>query len=376
MPHATQTATEPATATGPIKAGILPVKPTTTAASAPVFEPLKPTGLLDKLYAPTELTPVIGTQFDNVDLSKLIEEGDAEVFRELAILIHRRNVVFFRSQSRALSNIELKTLASRLSLRALYPNHPNVGEFGALHIHPTEKHGEDDEISPITAVALKRSRKEGSALASRGWHTDITFEPVPSDIAILNVWEIPPSGGGDTLWASAYEAYDRLTPAYQKFVEGLTAVHSGAHFHKVAERRGIPLHTGVRGHPLNAGPELEAVHPVVRVNPVTGWKGLFVNPVFTRRIVELNQDESETVLKYLFSLFTENHDLAVRFKWDKNAVALWSNTSSLHNVTLDYDGTNRTGHRAVSLGERPYFDAAQGRSRRADLGLGSWFEDQ
>jgi hypothetical protein len=33
----------------------------------------------------------------------------------------------------------------------------------------------------------------------------ITFEPIPSDIALLNVWEVPENGGGDTLWASAYE---------------------------------------------------------------------------------------------------------------------------------------------------------------------------
>jgi len=104
----------------------------------------------------------------------------------------------------------------------------------------------------------------------------ITFEKTPSDYAILKIHTLPESGG-DTLWASAYEAYDRLSPQYQKFLEGLTAVHDASYFKVVAERYGKPLRTGNRGAPDNEGPELKAVHPVIRTNPVTGWKGLFVN---------------------------------------------------------------------------------------------------
>lgn len=37
------------------------------------------------------------------------------------------------------------------------------------------------------------------------------------------------------------------------------------------------------------------------------------------------------MLNYLFTLIKDNHNLQVRFKWDKNDVALWSNTSSFHN---------------------------------------------
>lgn len=48
---------------------------------------------------------------------------------------------------------------------------------------------------------------------------------------------------------------------------------------------------------------------MVRTNPVTGWKGLFVNRGFTKRINELSPDESEQVLGYLFRLTTDNHDL-------------------------------------------------------------------
>lgn len=36
------------------------------------------------------------------------------------------------------------------------------------------------------------------------------------------------------------QAYDRLTPALAKFLEGLTALHDGNHFHKVAELYVLP----------------------------------------------------------------------------------------------------------------------------------------
>jgi len=97
------------------------------------------------------------------------------------------------------------------------------------------------------------------------------------------------------------------------------------------------------------------VHPVVRTNPVTGWKGLFVNRGFTKRINELSPDESEQVLSYLFRLTTDNHDLQVRFKWNKNDVAIWANSSVVHTATWDYEGS-RVGDRVVSLGEQPYYD--------------------
>ncbi|GAA6057856.1 hypothetical protein JCM3770_002723 [Rhodotorula araucariae] len=336
--------------------------------SGSALNPLEPSGALDK-YNPVDLTPVIGRQFTEVQLKDLLEgERSDELLKELAVTIHRRNVVFFKNQQEQLSDEQLKTLARKLGTLS--------GGEGYLHIHPTEKREGDNEISPIRAVDFKRFRGQGSQLASRGHHSDVTFEPVPSDIAILTLTQIPASGGGDTIWTSAYELYDRLTPAFASFLEGLTALNDGSHFHQTVKARGEEIYTDVRGHPLNVGDKLQAVHPVIRINPVTGWKGLFVNPVFTKRIVELNHDESERVLGYLFSLIKENHDAQVRFKWDKNDVALWSNTSSFHNVTLDYLGTDRVGHRAVSLGDKPFFSReAGGKSRREALGLPKWLED-
>ena len=104
----------------------------------------------------------------------------------------------------------------------------------------------------------------------------ITFEKTPSDYAILKIHTLPETGG-DTLWASAYEAYDRLSLPYRTFLEGLTAIHCARRFNTVAARYGRKVRTDERGAPDNIGDDLRAVHPIIRTNPVTGWKGLFVN---------------------------------------------------------------------------------------------------
>lgn len=49
---------------------------------------------------------------------------------------------------------------------------------------------------------------------------------MPSDYAILKITHLPEdNSGGDTLWASGYEVYDRLSPPIQKLADTLTAVH-------------------------------------------------------------------------------------------------------------------------------------------------------
>ena len=93
-----------------------------------------------------------------------------------------------------------------------------------------------------------------------------------------------------------------------------------------------------------------------------------MNKSFTKRILELTEDESANLLDYLARHISENHDLQVRFRWEKDSVAIWDNRSTFHTATLDYGNADREGNRAVSLGEVPYLDP-KSRSRREVLGL-------
>jgi len=257
-----------------------------------------------------------------------------------------------------------------------------------LHIHPafnnTSEFGVDDaNISHISSIARKSYAKHAPQPVPRRydaaqWHSDIQFEPVPADYTSLRLTKLPKTGG-DTLWASGYEIYDRFSEPYQKFFESLTATFIGDGFIKVAESNPelVTLYEQERGSPHNIGRKLSAVHPVVRTNPVTGWKSIFALGSFTKYINELTREESADLLKKFVSVIYENHDVTVRFKWrnqndigksrssnaerkrlEANIVAaIWDNRSFFHSATFDYDSLGeRTGNRAVGIGEIPYLD--------------------
>lgn len=59
------------------------------------------------------------------------------------------------------------------------------------------------------------------------------------------------------------------------------------------------------------------MHPLVRTNPVTGWKSIFAVGNFPKYINELDPEESEDLLRKFYCVILENHDLQVRFKWRK-----------------------------------------------------------
>ena len=140
---------------------------------------------------------------------------------------------------------------------------------------------------------------------------------------MLRMTELPVTGG-DTLWASGYEVYDRISPAYQKFLESLTATYAQPIFNESAQKNNFELYSAERGAPENVGSDLIAIHPVIRTNPVTGWKSVYAVGHHAKRINEVSEAESEHLLQWFLQLIVENHDLQVRFRWaNKNDLAIW-----------------------------------------------------
>lgn len=159
------------------------------------------------------------------------------------------------------------------------------------------------------------------------------------------------------MWASGYEVYDRISKPVQKFLEGLTAG-----FGEIRQRDASdPRFQLPRGHPENTGANMSPTHPVVRTNPVTGWKSLFAVGNHVKQIHGLHEDESRKLQRWFQQIIVENHDLQCRLRWNsRNDVAIWDNRSTFHAATYDTDGWGaegvREGHRVCGIGERPYFD--------------------
>ncbi|EXJ77834.1 hypothetical protein A1O3_08993 [Capronia epimyces CBS 606.96] len=333
--------------------------------------PLKYSGTLDQ-YKSFDVTAVIGREFPELQLSSILNDN-AKV-RDLAITVSERGVVFFRNQDldveaqkllgQKLGELTGKPATSKLHKHALLNSKRGIAvdENGKL----------DDEISVISSdlnrkLHSDRSTPQSTKLGSEGWHSDITFERVPSDYAILKMTLLPPDAGGDTLWASGYEAYDRMSPALRRLAEGLTATHDQPALNNAVNEFGEELIEEERGAPENKGRDFKATHPVIRTNPVTGWKALFGAgfQILHGGIDGVTDRESEILKDYFLQLISQNHDLQVRFRWNKNDVAIWDNRSVFHTATNDYEG-RRQGNRVVSLGEVPYYDP-QSVSRRQAL---------
>lgn len=147
--------------------------------------------------------------------------------------------------------------------------------------------------------------------ASR-WHSDLVHERQPAGVTHLHNDTVP-TVGGDTLWASGYAAYEKLSPLFRKLIDGRTAIYRSAH--PYLDRKNP-----------ETGPQyIEREHPIVRVHPATGWKTLWVNRAMTDRIVGLDKAESDVILGYLYDVYEKNPDIQVRFKWSPRTSALWDN---------------------------------------------------
>lgn len=163
--------------------------------------------------------------------------------------------------------------------------------------------------------ALQATEREANFRQPGGasrWHTDLVHEAQPAGITHLHNDTVP-SIGGDTLWASGYSAYEKLSPAFRKIIDGKTAIYRSAHTYLDRNNK-------------EAGPKyIEREHPLVRVHPATGWKALWVNRAMTSHIVGFDRAESDAILNYLYKVYEENVDIQVRFKWTPRTSALWDN---------------------------------------------------
>lgn len=325
-------------------------------------EPLQLSGALDNVEH-FDVTPAIGREFPQANLVEWLDAPNSnELIRDLAITISQRGVVFFRAQDNLTNNLQ-KQLVLKLGQLTGRPS------TSTLHIHPLlnserDLGGDDLQVSTISSKQHKKfyakTQDDGVVVTKRNnemWHSDIAFEPVPADYTSLRLVEFPETGG-DTLWASGYDVYDHLSPAYQRFLEGLSATFEQPNFAKVAERSGFSLYEKPRGSPGNTGSQLKAIHPVIRTNPVTGWKSVFPIGAHVGHINDVTTEESTNLLKWFYDLVAKDHSIQVRHKWKTaNDVAIWDNRSVFHSATFDYDGLgDRFGNRVVGIGERPYFD--------------------
>ncbi len=256
------------------------------------------------------ISGTVGAELGGVDLSSLDDEG---VWGEIRQALFEHGVIFFRGQ--------------HLDPPALL----RVGrEFG----NPSPYH-DDNAPSPVPGVpgypeleVLHREPDAKGKVVGEHWHTDQIFREKPTRATMLYAVEVP-EAGGDTLFSSSVAAYSGLSPGLKRTLESLRAVHQFGAF-----RRGE----------FDAGPTVEATHPVIIRLPESGKRALYVGANATIQFEGWTREESRGLLQYLFCL-APRPEFGCRYRWQKGSLAIWDNFQVLHYATNDYAGHRRSMQR-------------------------------
>jgi taurine dioxygenase len=273
------------------------------------------------------LSPIIGAEIHGVDLSRPL--GD-RIVGEIRQALNTHHVIFFRDQE--LTDDQQADFAR---------------QFGVV----TEGHPVLDAVTEHPEVLAI----DGSVDRASWWHTDITFMAEPAFGSILYMLESP-EVGGDTMWASLQDAYDRLAEPVRSMCDTLIAIHYDPWFAAEVDSRG-----GYEWHGEHLDKLLPALHPVVRTHPENARNGLFVNQQFTQTILGLSKNESNAILDMLYR-HCQQPELTCRFRWRAGSLAFWDNRATLHYALDDYGDATRIAHRVTLRGDAPYGPAMPKRS--------------
>ena len=268
------------------------------------------------------LSGALGAELHGVNLAKDLSN---DVLKEIRRLLVEHEVIFFRDQD--ISHEQHKQIAHF---------------FGPLQTHPAYGTVPDfPEITILESTAEKPTKIEK-------WHTDMTFREHPPMGSILRSKICPPSGG-DTLWSSMTSAYEALSQSMKDFLDNLNAEHDFSHGFKesLAEPGGRErLKDAIKDNP-------PVTHPVIQTHPESGKKVIFVNTLFTTKIIELSEDESNSILNFLYD-YIKTPEFTCRFSWEPNSIAFWDNRSTQHKPVNDYFPSHRMLERITIDGNKPY----------------------
>ncbi|MFJ7963626.1 TauD/TfdA dioxygenase family protein [Streptomyces sp. NPDC096324] len=180
------------------------------------------------------------------------------------------------------------------------------------------------------------------------WHTDVTFVLNPPQASTLRSITVPPYGG-ETLIANSAAAYRDLPEPLRAFADTLWAEHTNDYDYAVPDETIDEEQAAQRAQFTSI--TFRTAHPVVRVHPLTGERGLFIGG-FAQRIIGLSVGESRKILDLLQAYVTRPENV-LRWRWSPNQLVLFDNRITQHYAIDNYDGLPRRLNRVTVAGDVP-----------------------
>ncbi|MGW7242507.1 TauD/TfdA dioxygenase family protein [Streptomyces sp. NPDC054804] len=269
----------------------------------------------------TKITANIGARISGVDISRPLGAETAAAIRE-ALSTHKA-LVF--------DDVNLDDDTQQAFVR-------HFGEVTTAH--PT--------VSSIAGVPNVLPVDSERGRAANHWHTDVTFVLNPPQATTLRSVTVPPYGG-ETLIASSAAAYRQLPEPLRRLADTLWAEHTNDYDYAVPDEEIDEEQAAQRAQFTSI--TYRTVHPVVRVHPLTGERGLFIGG-FAQRIAGLSPSESRKILDLLQAYVTRPENI-LRHRWSPNQLVIFDNRITQHYAIDNYDGLPRRLHRVTLAGDVP-----------------------
>ena len=225
-------------------------------------------------------------------------------------------------------------------------------EFGGAPMANQKKH-EDGSFGKIYDLQSQLMRTN---VGNEAWHTDSTYKPIASRVAMLSAG-IVPDEGGQTELADLRSGYEALDDATKEIVAGLSAFHS-TNFSQANDLGDFPDTNGdgLYGEVYHGEAYLR---PMVKIHPETGKPNLFVGR-HAFGIPGLNREESRKLIRSLIEHVVGDDSRVYSHNWVVGDTLLWDNRRALHRARpYDYSkpryliGTRVAGDPASELAYYP-----------------------
>lgn len=283
--------------------------------------PVSETNLRSPSLRTKPLSPALGVEIVDVDLSEELDDGR---FAKILNAWHENLVILLRDQD--LTEEAEVRFAERFGPLAMV----HTPQFATTH---------------PAVMLISNIREDGRQIGAlpdgeMHFHSDQCYQERPATASMLYAIEIP-TKGGNTLFANAYKAYETLPDDVKRRIVGRRALNAYDYDSSATTRSGKVAQDAP-----------SCLQPVVRTHPVTGRKALYVNRLMTVQIEGLAPDESDELLEFLFA-HQERPEFVYEHVWTPGDLLMWDNRCTLHARTDFSADERRLLRRVTILGEKP-----------------------
>ena len=286
-----------------------------------------------------KLHPTLAAEVSAIDLRQVDDRATLDAIRagmdEYAVLVFR-NQPFENDEQLQFATRFDGTLHSKTGASVLKKN--RFGNEALTDISNVDESG---------GLYKAEDRRRMYGLGNRLWHTDASFQDPPGRYSMLSAKVIPPVAA-DTEFADMRAAYDALDPETKEKLDGLRVHHSIAHSRQTLgfefSREELDLLKG-------------AVHPLVRTNPRTGRRSLYLAS-HASMILDWQVPEGRLLLRELM-----DHAIAPEFvyrhSWRVGDLVIWDNLATMHRGRSFDDAKHRRELRRVTTLDVDRLDVAR-----------------